>query len=266
MTTDQARSRVNRSDFSRRAEQMFGKDALRTVGRRSIVAFGLTIATIAIGTASAEWWVQDREARTTLKDIKTAIGTSPDNVNQNLDDLHEQQKVQGDVYDPAKDDDTKSKVAEAPDHQDKATSEARACGGKMPDDQKAVCRDIVKLENDRYTYIQDMRKLSIARENELQRIMQERESIGEWEYGKLQSNTNRLLALMAHQRIDQLNMQNAMTTYDDRLRNRKSKQTQLAEEKMDPSNSGIAGQIINAGAQLATLKAALAVADAAHER
>lgn len=248
------------AQFSAAADRMFGPGTLRVLGRRSLLVLGGASVLLGIGTASAEWWVRDQEARKTLTEISGRIGSGPDNVNKNLDELHLQQKVQGDKYDPHADEDSKSKVAAAPDHSNKATLQQTRCGGKMSAEQKTICDAIVKLEEERYTYLQDMRTLSVKREDELKRIAQERESIGEWDQGKLQSNTNRLLALMAHQRIDQMNLEMGLATFDDRIRVRKEEQTAVAEGLMDPTKKNLIGQVINGGAQLAVLKGALTVA------
>ena len=246
--------------FSQAADRMFGAGTMRSLGRRSLLVLGIASVILGIGTASAEWWVRDQEARTTLTEISKRIGDGPENVNKNIDDLRVQQKVQGEKYDPHKDEETKSKVAAAPDHANKATLQQSRCGGKMSAEQKAICDAIVKLEEERYTFLQDMRKLSVKREDELKRISQERDSIGEWDQGKLQSNTNRLLALMAHQRIDQMNLEMGLATFDDRVRVRKEQQTSVAEGLMDPRKKTLGSQIINGGAQLAVLKGALTVA------
>lgn len=246
--------------FSTSAEQVFGAGAFRTLGRSSLMSAGVLFAVLGIGTASAEWWVQDREARQTLKEISARTGNM-ENVNKNLDDLREQNRIQGEVYKPAKDEKTKSKVAEAPTHRNEATLAQQQCGGKMLADQKAVCDEIVAIDKAQYKYMQEMRELSVARENELQEIMREREQIGEYEYGKLQSNTNRLLALMAHQRIDQLNMENAQSTFDERKQNRQQQQNSLAEKAFNPSKDPL-GALVDVGVKTAVLKGALQMAKA----
>jgi hypothetical protein len=127
-----------------------------------------------------------------------------------------------------------------------------------------VCEQIVQLEEDRYKYLQDMKTISEKRATDLKAITDERNGIGEEEYGKLQSNTNRLLALLAHQRIDQLNMDMAMATFDERIRERREQLNYLGAGALNPRNkteSGIDWGSIGGGAiQTATLEAALQVA------
>lgn len=261
--------------FKRNADAMFGANAARAVGRALLVVVGTGALVLTVGTASADWMVKDQTAIQVLRDIKAALGTNPDDVNQNLDDLREQQRVQGDLYDPGRDEDTKSRLAEAPDHSDASQVGQRRCGGKLTAEQKSVCDAIVELEQGRYRFLQDMRALSLRREEELRSIYEERRDIGEWEHGKLDSNTNRLLTLMAHQRMDQLNLEMGLATFDERLRARRDEQTAIAHGLMDPSrksgaapgvggpgggDGGPGGAVGGAIGQQAVLAAALQVA------
>lgn len=248
------------SALAAHADHTFGVGMLRVFFRRTAV-LGASLATVLLmGSASAEWLVQDRQARQRLASINDRIGGG-DTVNKNLDDLRLQQRVQGEVYNPTASEETKSKLAEAPAHQTKeAAQQARCAGKKVSPEQRNICNAIVELEFKRYQYLQDMRALSLRREQELSRIYEERKAIGEWEMGRLQSNTNRLLALIAHQRIDQLNLEMALATFDERLRLRKQEQNSVAQGMMDPQKKNLTEQVIGGAAQVAVLKGALAVA------
>lgn len=227
---------------------------------------GCLIALLATGGASAEWKVDDRKAREHLDSIKKQIGgSSSETVSGRLVKIHNQQQIKGDKYNPEASEESKSKMAEAPDFDQQATIKDRRCGNdKTPADQKAVCEAIVKLEEDRYKYLQDVRKLSTKRSEELRKIYQERANIGVDEAGKLQSNTNRLLMLLTQQRIDELNLQMAMNTFDERLRERQEQQNYLAETALDPTKKKSTGfdlgPILSGATQVATLHAALEVA------
>lgn len=260
--TLRSRLAVEYARFERGSDALFGPGALRIVVRRTTVGVVMASLLLTIGTASADWFVRDTQAINKLTEISQRIGGSPDNVNQNLDDLHEQDKVQGGLYTDPSQNDTKSKLAESPDHSDANTVGTRRCPTTLSTQQKTVCDAIVQLEKDRYKYLQDMRELSLKREQELKAIYDERRNIQAWEHGKLDSNTNRLLALIALQRIDELNLQMAMSTYDERLRDRKEEQTSIAQGMMDPKKreGNLGSEILNGTAQAAVLQGALAIA------
>lgn len=255
----------NRRTFSQQFEATFGRVSMPRAGRKSLIALGMT-GLLITGAASADWFVKDRDAIRVLEDIRDKnIARDGGSVTQHMDKLNDRFDVKGDTYDPEKDDDTKTKLAEAPEYEDKDAIKSRRCGGeKTPDEQKTVCEQIVQLEEDRYKYLQDMKTISEKRATDLKAITDERNGIGEEEYGKLQSNTNRLLALLAHQRIDQLNMDMAMATFDERIRERREQLNYLGAGALNPRNkteSGIDWGSIGGGAiQTATLEAALQVA------
>lgn len=259
-------------DFARRFELTFGRIGLPRPGRKSLLALGMA-GVLITGAASADWYVYDQRVESVLQEIRDRIGEKdPDTVTGHLDKLNNRFDVKGETYDPDKDDETKTKVAEAPDLESKDKAKSMRCGGeKTPAAQKTVCEAVVKLEEDRYKYLQDMKKISEKRAQDLKAITDERRNIGEDEYGKLESNTNRLLALIAHQRIDDLNLQMAMTTFDERLRERREQLNYEGAVAINPRNKTASGGLpggggidigglFNGAAQVATLEAALQVA------
>ena len=257
--TLRSRLAVEYSRFKRGSDALFGPGAVRVVTRRMSVGLAVGALVLTVGTTSAAWLVRDTDAINKLSEISERIGGSPENVNKNLDDLHEQDKVQGGLPADPNQDDTKSKLADSPEHADDATVADRRCPASLSPEQKTVCTAIVQIEKDRYKYLRDMRELSLRREQELRAIYEERRNIQAWEHGKLDSNTNRLLSLIALQRIDELNLQMAMATYDERLRERKDKQTSLAQGMMDPKKreGSLADSILSGTAQQLVLQTAL---------
>ena len=231
------------------------KTSKRRINKLPLVG-GCLIALLVAGSASAEWKVSDQK-------VRDRIGEG--NVNQKLDQIYKQHQIKGDRYNPEASEESKSKLAEAPEFDQKDTIKDRRCGNeKTPAEQKTVCEAIVKMEEERYKYLQDVRTLSEKRAQELQKIYQERSGIGANDVGKLQSNTNRLLMLLTQQRIDELNLQMAMDTFDERLRERKEQQNYLADVALDPTkkkSTGFdVGPIVSGATQVATLHAALALA------
>lgn len=260
MNTKKPRNR--RRDFSQDFRSTFGEIRRPKAGRKSLIALGLACVLIT-GAASADWRVYDDDVHKVLQEISGRIGEG--DVNDNLDKLNHRFDVEGDVYDPEKDEETKTKIAEAPDWSEKATIATRRCGArKTPDVQKQVCEEIVKLEEEKYKYLQDMAKISEKRSLELKAIADERSGIPEEDFGKLQSNTNRLLALMTHQRIDDLNLQMAMATFDERIRERREALNYQGAVALNPRNSTESGsifdQLFDSAVQVGTLEAALQVA------
>lgn len=231
------------------------KTSKRRINKMPLIG-GCLIALLVAGSASAEWKVADDT-------VRKQIGEG--NVNKKLDQIYKQHQIKGTKYNPEASEESKSKLAEAPEFEQKATIKDRRCGNeKTPADQKAVCESIVKMEEERYKYLQDVRKLSEKRAQELQKIYQERDSIGADDVGKLQSNTNRLLMLLTQQRIDELNLQMAMNTFDERVRERKEQQNYLADVALDPTKKKSTGfdigPIISGATQVATLHIALEAA------
>ncbi len=231
------------------------KTSKRRINKMPLIG-GCLLALLVAGSASAEWKVADDT-------VRERIGEG--NVNEKLDQIYKQHQIKGTKYNPEASEESKSKLAEAPEFDQQATIKDRRCGNeKTPADQKAVCEAIVKMEEDRYKYLQDVRKLSEKRAQELQRIYQERDGIQADDVGKLQSNTNRLLMLLTQQRIDELNLQMAMNTFDERVRERKEQQNYLADVALDPTKKKSTGfdigPIVSGVTQVATLHAALEVA------
>lgn len=269
MKTSSNRSTKQGSRLAGNLEHTFGRIDARRLGRKSLLAVGV-MALLVTGAASADWRVYDQRVETVLNDIKTYIGANdPRSVNQNLDNLYKQQQLKdGKKYDP---DTNKSVRAEVKDDDISAVDAAkgRRCGSeKIPQKQKPICEGIVDLEQARYKYLKDMTELSKKREEELKTIMTERGTLKDDDIGKLQSNTNRLLALLTHQRIDQVNLDMAMNLYDERIRDKREQLQYEGAVAMNPRNKTESagpggfdwGGLFNGTAQVAALDLALAAA------
>ena len=257
----------NRRTFGQHFQATFGRIDAPRFGRNTLIAIGL-VGLLTAGAASADWHVYDDNVEQVLQDIRdNYIAKDGDTVTGHLNALNNRFDVKGDTYDPEKDDETKTKVAEAPDFENIDAIKSKRCGSeKTPAGQKTVCEAIVKLEEDKYKYLQDMKKISEKRATELKAITDERKNIPEEEFGKLESNTNRLLALLTHQRIDELNLQMAMATYDERIRERREQLNYEGAKALNPRN-GTAGStgidwggLFDGAVQAGTLEAALQVA------
>jgi hypothetical protein len=276
--TNNTHNRRNTRTFTQQLRTTFGRIDPPQAGRKSLLTLG-TVCLLITGAASADWNVYDQRVESKLEEISNRIGAEdPRTVNANLDYLNNRFDVKGETYDPdaggggggegEEEGGNRSKLAEAPQFENNDGISSKRCGGeKTPEAQKTVCEAIVQLEADRYKYLQDMRALSERRAAELKTITDERRGIGEDEYGKLQSNTNRLLAFLAHQRIDDLNLQMAMATFDERIRERREQLNYEGAAALNPRNrtegAGAGfdwGSLFNGAVQVGTLEAALQVA------
>lgn len=106
------------------------------------------------------------------------------------------------------------KKAELPPKRDRYAGEDSACPEvkKAPvPGQRAVCKNIVRFQNDQYNQLVDVLELEEKRTQELEAIYAERAGIRKDEPGRLQDNTNKLNALQARTQLD---MQTAKTTLD----------------------------------------------------
>lgn len=137
--------------------------------------------------------------------------------------------------------------------------------GAYRDQQKAICEEIVKTENAQFIYMVKFHEMAAERLERLDAIEQEREQLGEdpKNYGKLQDNTNKLLALNTRMSLDTVQMESAMNAYEARLAYLRALQAQKTTEALAGKSTGgdspfgdigdIAGALIDG----ATLKAAL---------
>ena len=106
------------------------------------------------------------------------------------------------------------KKAELPPRHDRSYGEDTACPEvkKAPvPGQRAICKSIVRFQNDQYNQLIDVLELEEKRTQELEAIYAERAGIRKDEPGRLQDNTNKLNALQARSQLD---MQAAKTTLD----------------------------------------------------
>ncbi len=106
------------------------------------------------------------------------------------------------------------KKAELPARRDRHLNEESACPEvkKAPvPGQRAICKSIVRYQNDQYNQLVDVLELEEKRTKELEAIYAERAGIRKDEPGRLQDNTNKIASLQARTQLD---MQNAKTTLD----------------------------------------------------
>lgn len=119
-------------------------------------------------------------------------------------------------------------------------------------EQLEICREIVRTSNSQYNYAVTMYEVTQDRTERLREIEQERAALSQQDQGKLQDNTNKLLALQALIQIDAQQAQTNLNAYDKRLRYLNEQQVFYTRKAMQ-TESSLLGDIV-AGA---TLKVAL---------
>lgn len=124
---------------------------------------------------------------------------------------------------------------------------------------------MVKTENAQFIYMVKFHEMTAERLKRLDEIEQERQGLENKpeNYGKLQDNTNKLLALNTRMELDEAQMQSAMNAYDTRLAYLRTLQAQKTEEALSgkkASDSGtfdaldkLKGVVLGGGLLAATL-------------
>ena len=134
--------------------------------------------------------------------------------------------------------------------------------GAVLKQQHQLCQEIVKTELARYTYALKMHELTRTRYERFEAIQEEREGLKDEEQGRLQDNSNKLLALMSLMEIDRQQYRTYMDAYEARLtylsaaRDRLTQDALQGKKEGGPDAGGIVGGIVGGAA----LKAALELA------
>lgn len=100
---------------------------------------------------------------------------------------------------------------------------------RVAENQQTFCKEIVKTQNSQYLYMKTMYDNTKTRNDKLQELLKEREKIGESEFGKLQDNSNKLIALYTLLEIDRQQMESTNYAYEARLRYLRDQLTNLAD-------------------------------------
>ncbi|MGY0505420.1 hypothetical protein [Luteimonas sp. e5] len=184
--------------------------------------------------ASAEWRVQDREARSTLKEIRDSntIGGNSGTNEITKDPGEMEMKGHGGQAIANLD---KTKITQA------RFENTERCGsrpGRKAEDvhrqQWTICTEIVTTELAQYQYSLEMYARAKKRHEDLAKLEEERNNLkGYQDYGKLQTNTNKILALQAQLQIDHLQDKTYMDAYHARLQYLRAAQTTLADRALN---------------------------------
>ncbi|SDY44857.1 hypothetical protein SAMN04487939_102189 [Lysobacter sp. yr284] len=213
--------------------------------------------------AQSAWEVHDKHANDHLAEIEKRIGDDG-TVNGNLKKLA---KIggSGKSGDDAKEPEEKLNPAQPSDQvnktvNDRCPSPGAAAGAAQQ--QWQLCQEIVKTELAQYKYSMTMYQLARTRQQRLQEIERERGDLGADEQGKLQDNTNKLLALLSRMEADRQQGRAYMDAYTARLAYLRAVRDMLSNEVLrgkdgGGSGGGSAGRVAAGVVGIATMKAAL---------
>jgi type IV secretion system protein VirB5 len=180
---------------------------------------------LVVGSAHADWRVVDNKGNQTLSTIEKRLGDG--DVNKNLEDLYIQQKIGG--YQSA------GNIAKDPDElldkdlplgkiltdiglKERCPATATSLMPGAAQTQWQICRLLVQTELAQYKYSLRMYETAKERHKQLEKIQKERQALSPEDQGKLQDNSNKLLALIALMEIDRQQQKTYMDAYDARTR------------------------------------------------
>lgn len=208
-----------------------------------VITVFVTACVLHVSVAQAQWRVIDRATNDRLGAV-SATGRGAGSVTGNLKDLYEQQKF--DRYRESE----SSKAA--PEPKEKLTPQVPSRAVNLTVEQRCprprsdgvayqqwqLCRDIVTTEMAQYDYSLQMYEITTLRQRRLDEIKRERGRIQAHETGRLQDNTNKLLALLSQMEIDRQQQKTYMDAYDARLRYLVAARNTLAQQALEGTKSG----------------------------
>jgi len=273
------RERSPASFFDRLPRRPGARPALRP--RQAILRMKLAIrfAAILLGAslctsapAQSAWEVHDKHANDHLAEIEKRIGSDDNgNVNANLNKLAKignAKKSGDDAKEPEEKLDAKDPSVQVKKSMDERCPNPGGSAGAAQQ-QWQLCQEIVKTELAQYTYSMTMYELSRKRQERLQEIEQERGNLSVGEQGKLQDNSNKLLALLSRMEVDRQQSRAYMDAYTARLTYLRAVRDMLSNEILSGKDSGGPGgggnlmpkKIVAAVAGMAAMKTALKAAE-----
>lgn len=215
------------------------------------------------GHAHAQWQVTDEVTHEGLERIDKTLQNQ---TSKRLEELREQHKIgtaqKSATEDPQAPGVTLQKDKPATIQSTIAVEELRC--GKSPDqgllrDRWTVCSEIVKTEQAQYNYALMMREVSLQRQQRLNTIEDARGRLsqGYQDAGKLQSNSNELLALLARMESDKQQYRTYMDAYAARLNYLDALRDSLGQQAINGRTKNTVGEIALGLGALSGLKVAL---------
>jgi len=214
--------------------EVYMDNNMKSFARFRLLTIACVLCASAPSTAFAQWWVQDDKQ---IEENKT----NTDTLDKKLDKIREDNQIgakpsgdkpSGEEVEALKDGDTKPKKVE----EDYGIANcAGAQGTPVSDEQKTNCELMQKTRNAQYNYMVAMYEITTKRLQRLRDLEKERNNIAENEIGKLEDNTNKLIALKTLMDIDRQQMESAMFAYEIRLK-------YLQKEQADQTDAAMKGK------------------------
>lgn len=203
------------------------------------------IGALLCGPARAQnaWEVHDKHANDHLAEIEKRIGDEG-TVNGNLKKLAKLGSAKN-SGEEAKEPEEKLDPQKPSAQVDKAINERCPAAGQggAAQQQSQLCQEIVKTELAQYKYSLAMYELARKRQERLKEIEQERSNLGGEDQGKLQDNTNKLLALLSRMEVDRQQSRAYMDAYAARLNYLRAVRDMISNEVLRGKDSGNAGAL-----------------------
>lgn len=214
--------------------------------RRGLRLAAVAASCIAIGGAQAAWQVNDSNSQKILSRIESNIGRG--DVNAKLDDIYKAHEFDKST--------SSGKLEPEPSGDGKLdhgsvspvviTAQERCPAEKasgLASKQSQICAELLKTETARYLYSLKMYALTKTRHERLAELEKQRSGLQSHEYGKLQANSNELLALMALMQLDRQQHAAYIAAYDARIHYLTMAQETLTRQALEGSrqNGGSPG-------------------------
>lgn len=206
------------------------------------IFFGAVLLGVA-GSAAAQWQVIDsaqikaNEANTEAI-TKNADGNT-DLIDKTLNKIYDSNRI-GPAPSEEKPsgeevEDPKEALAKVANDYGVASCASQTNGTPVADKQKTICELMQRTRNSQYNYMVAMHEITKKRLERLRTIEKERKEIHETQIGKLEDNTNKLIALKALMDIDRQQMESAMFAYETRM-------SYLTKQQANQSKSAMTGK------------------------
>ncbi|MCC4594711.1 hypothetical protein NRY95_09170 [Xanthomonas campestris pv. phormiicola] len=185
---------------------------------KSFNRFRIIVAVVALGalapvTALAQWEVIDN------KQIEENEKNT-DKLKDKLDEIRKANLVGAKDKDNASGEEVekpKEKLVKREDNEGVSTCASTTSGTSVSTEQQKTCELIQRTRNSQYNYMVAMYDITAKRLERLRAIEKERQNIKPEEIGKLEDNTNKLIALKTLMDIDRQQTESAMFAYEKRL-------------------------------------------------
>lgn len=135
---------------------------------------------------------------------------------------------------------------------------ATACSG-VASGQQSMCQNIIKAKVARFNYMKAMYDSTLKLQTALTNLQNARQQIGTEEFGKLQDNSNQILAIIAQLQIDRQQMESVNLAYLAYIDDQQTQQAQQAKDATEPGSNGAVTNVISEIVAGGVLKGALSV-------